>query len=107
MKPRKLTRRTFVQNSSAVLTASLLTKNLHAAPAECRQATGVKVGEVTPTSAIIWTRLTAYAERNKTGVSIIGPLKKDKTVPVTVPIEQLEGACPPAPGRIRVRYSSL
>jgi len=47
--------------------------------AEPRQATGVKVGEVTDTSAIVWTRVTSKAAREK------------------------DGACPGAPGKVRLR----
>lgn len=35
-----------------------------------RQATGTRVGEITPHSAIVWTRITAAAERNNAGVVI-------------------------------------
>ncbi|MCX7016678.1 MAG: alkaline phosphatase D family protein [Candidatus Sumerlaeota bacterium] len=35
------------------------------------QGTGVKIGEVTPTSAIIWARLTSVAERLKNGVPLV------------------------------------
>ena len=35
--------------------------------AESHQATGVKVGEVTPSSALIWARLTAHPARNAEG----------------------------------------
>src|ERR1043166_2215726 len=38
-----------------------------AADPQAHQANGVKIGEVTPTSAIIWTRLTKNAEWNTTG----------------------------------------
>ena len=51
---------------SPLLWAALLT----AAPgsaAESHQATGVKVGEVTPTSALVWVRLTARPARNAEG----------------------------------------
>jgi alkaline phosphatase D len=71
-----------------------------------RQASGVKVGEVTDTTAIVWTRLTASAERNSRGVAISGRVGKGGPRPVTVPVDELEGACPGAAGRIRVRYAA-
>lgn len=73
------------------------------------QAMGTRVGEVTTTTAIVWTRLTQHPTRNDRGVVIPGRVnKKGKKGPaeVTVPVEQLEGACPGAPGRVRVRYGT-
>jgi alkaline phosphatase D len=49
-------------------------------PSESRQATGVKVGEVRPTSALVWMRITAKS------------------------IRESDGAAPGAPGRVRLRY---
>lgn len=74
------------------------------AGAEAHQATGVKVGEVTDTSAIIWTRLTAKASRNAEGVPRRGPIMvapAQGTDPNT-----FEGACPGAPGQVRLRYGT-
>jgi alkaline phosphatase D len=64
---------------------------------ETRQASGVKVGEVTDTSAIVWTRLTAAAKRNEPGVPF-----KDSAGNTS----KLEGACPGAAGRVRLRYGT-
>lgn len=59
------------------------------------QATGTRVGEVTPTSAIIWTRATSVATRQPAGrVSISA-----------IAIDELEGACPGTAGHIWVRYA--
>ncbi len=69
---------------------------------ESRQATGVRVGEVTENSAIVWTRLTAAAARNKDGIVRRG--KAGEGLPEGVRVEQLEGASPGAPGRVRLRY---
>jgi alkaline phosphatase D len=73
------------------------------------QATGVRIGEVTATSAVIWTRVTRLAERNNAGVLIPGRAedyrKKELPAP-TVPVDELEGACPAASGRVRLRYST-
>jgi alkaline phosphatase D len=60
-------------------------------PQETRQATGVKVGEVTDTSAIVWMRLTAHASRN--------PDKPGKP-------DDLKGAVPGAPGQVQLRYGT-
>ena len=71
---------------------------------EMRQANGVKVGEVTDSSAIVWMRVTAKAGRNAEGILRKGPLMlasaKD-TDPNT-----FEGACPGAAGQVRFRYGT-
>ena len=45
---------------------------------ESRQATGVKIGEVTSTSAIVWTRVTAAASRRADGTPIRARVVKPK-----------------------------
>ncbi|MGH7134421.1 MAG: alkaline phosphatase D family protein [Pirellulales bacterium] len=67
-------------------------------------ATGVRVGEATENSAIVWTRLTRHARRNDDGV--VFPAKVDRKTdrPTTTPVEQIEGACPGMEGRVRLRY---
>jgi alkaline phosphatase D len=69
---------------------------------ETRQATGVKVGEVTPTSVIVWLRVTARPTRNQTGPVQKGAAAKAKAFDGNV--AELEGACPGAPGQVRLRY---
>ena len=87
------------------------------------QATGVKVGEVTDTSAIIWTRLTAAEQR--VGSEAPMPIveyknaktgewqEKSKGRPdneprVTFPkgysVDTIEGACPGMMGEVRVAF---
>ena len=68
------------------------------------QATGTRVGEVTENSAIVWTRLTKHAERNNRGIVFAKPAGQQRSQPVTVPVEQIEGACPGMAGRVRLRY---
>lgn len=74
---------------------------------ESRQATGVRVGEVTPTSAIIWTRLTAHYRR-KTDEILFKDFNRNlaKPLPSGVDIDMLEGACPGAPGKVRISYGT-
>lgn len=73
---------------------------------ESRQATGVKVGEVSASSAVIWTRLTAAQDRRADGEVISG--RPEKTEPgeeiVQLDPNSLQGSAPGAPGRIRLRY---
>lgn len=75
---------------------------------ESRQATGVKVGEVSASSAVIWTRLTAAQDRRADGEAISG--RPEKTEPdeeiVQLDPNSLQGSAPGAPGRIRLRYDS-
>ena len=68
---------------------------------ETHQATGVKLGEITPTTARIWTRRTASSIRNNGGTPPQAGETK-RTLPLTADLTQLEGACPGAPGFLRV-----
>lgn len=71
---------------------------------EARQATGVKVGEVSIDSAIIWMRVTAHSRRNAQGLVLRGP--ENRSLDPGVKLSDLEGVCPGAPGRVRVRYGA-
>jgi alkaline phosphatase D len=66
----------------------------------------VKVGEVTDTTAIVWTRLTANGGRNADGQKLVGKGAKDDTPLADAEVHKLHGACPGAAGRIRVRYDT-
>ena len=68
------------------------------------QATGTRVGEVTDTSAIVWTRLTQNPLRNNNGVVFLKKASKNESEEVTVPVAEIEGACPGREGRVRLRY---
>jgi len=104
-------RRTFLQNSAVTGVVSLLPSLATAADVPTRQATGIRVGEVTDRSAIIWMRLTTATTRLNTGV--VAPARKAKKkaeVPDDIDLsgvapESFEGACPGSSGRVRVRYS--
>jgi alkaline phosphatase D len=69
--------------------------------AEPRQANGVKVGEVSDTSAIVWMRLTAKSSRNTTGILRKGPIML--APPQGTNPDEFEGACPGAAGQARLR----
>ncbi len=108
-RPSQVTRRTFLSNTSQAAVGSLVAGTLlpvaHAADSsESHQAMSTRVGEVTDTSAIVWTRLTAHSTRNNQGMNVGGRVNRTTPVTVNVPIEQLEGACPGAAGRVRLRY---
>src|SRR5262245_14943499 len=102
---KRLSRRKFLAGSIVgVAAAGALTNAADAQDANTRQATGVKVGEVSDTSAIVWMRLTANAGPNLKGKE--NPAGKPMVMPKDVRIEDLRGACPGAAGRVRVRYST-
>lgn len=88
------------------------------------QATGIKIGEVTDTSAIVWTRLTAAETRvrpeapvptvryrdPKTGEIAEETEGRPDRAPVVeypngVTVDQLEGAAPGCAGQVRVVYT--
>ncbi|GMU25087.1 MAG: hypothetical protein AMXMBFR13_51580 [Phycisphaerae bacterium] len=88
--------------SSELLVVAMLASTIAAAP-EKHQATGVKVGEVTPESAVIWVRRTAQSVRAEGEVDP----KTAESQPADVAlIAKLEGSCPGAAGRVRVRYGT-
>ncbi|MHC4560989.1 MAG: alkaline phosphatase D family protein, partial [Planctomycetota bacterium] len=89
-------------------------------------ATGIKIGEVTDKSAILWTRLTRHPERvglaapmpeilyrdSRTGELIKKPksgrpnLSPVVKFPGDSTIQTIEGAVPGAPGKVRVFYKT-
>jgi alkaline phosphatase D len=105
-----------------LIAAAGLAVAMAAAPAKGPfQATGIKIGEVTDTSAILWTRLTLKAERNPAdgprveivdaGADAKKAKKPDKArVPKTgvyppgVTVADIRDAVPGAPGEVRVLY---
>lgn len=105
--PNSVTRRGFLATSAGTALAFP-----HLGPSSARaaeesgpfQATGMRVGEATQNSAIVWTRLTKHAERNNEGVVFPKKVDRKNNRQTTVPVEQIEGACPGMAGRVRVRY---
>ncbi|HOC69250.1 MAG TPA: alkaline phosphatase D family protein [Candidatus Hydrogenedentes bacterium] len=75
-------------------------------------ANGIKMGEVTPDSVLVWTRLTRAAERNADGApfpEVAGKERAGGDLSVTDitggrALEDMEGAAPGAPGLVRVTY---
>ena len=124
---RKDTSMVFKSLKKVILTGSILTvcgcsSSFSDAP---HQATGIKIGEVTHNTAIVWTRLTRLAQRvgaeapmpeiwysdpktEKLGGR--GKGRPDKTPVVKFPegstMETIEGAVPGAPGQVRVLYKA-
>lgn len=98
-----VTRRRFIRSAAASVAATPL---LGAASRESHQATGTRVGEVTDTTAIVWTRLTKHSARNNDGVSFAleKGKNKGKTQRNVPPVHEIEGACPAMSGKVRLRY---
>jgi len=79
-------------------------------------ANGVKIGEVDRDSAILWTRLTAAPERNKSGVPITrepkvpdpndptNTVRPDFSIPEGTTLADMDGAVPGFPGEVRLSY---
>jgi alkaline phosphatase D len=104
-----VSRRKFLSGSLAAMTATRALTNLPTLAAAqdaqgSRQATGVKVGEVTDSSAIVWMRVTAQAGPNAKGKDF--PRGQPIHLPKGIRVEELRGACPGAAGRVRLRYST-
>ena len=107
MRRRKVSRRDFLSHSLAgVVAGTALPAATMAAPAAdplSRQATGVKVGEVSTTSAIVWLRLTADSSLRAKGET---PHTKGVPLAADVKIGELLGACPGALGLVRLRHGT-
>jgi alkaline phosphatase D len=105
-----LSRRDFVTGLSAATVPILFGGGpVHAAEGSTVGfATGARAGEMTSTSARIWARLTKSPDRAPgNGQFENATRKKPDTAPTPADaeVDLLQGACPPAVGRVRVRYS--
>lgn len=80
------------------------------------QANGIKIGEVSQHSAIVWTRLTKNAERNTDGIpfkKIGGKKSKDNPehiiysepqLPEGLSLDEMENSVPGSEGQVRLQY---
>lgn len=75
-----------------------------AVPNETHQATGCKVGEMTPDSARLWLRRTASSQPLLNGLVRRGQGKDAKRLSPETKVNTLEGSAPGAPGYLRVVY---
>ncbi|QDU29138.1 Phospholipase D precursor [Anatilimnocola aggregata] len=101
-----LTRRGFLATSAGTALALQVAEASAAEKDQPRQATGSRVGEITPTSAIVWARLTKHSTRNNKGLILRGRGKEQETAPTELSPAEIEGACPGAAGQVRVRYGT-
>jgi alkaline phosphatase D len=85
---------------------ALVCATVHVSPAGAavHLAMGFRVGEVTPTSAVVWTRVTAVAEPNWQGLPPRPRESPTRTLVENeaIPIAQREGAVPGAKGQVRL-----
>jgi alkaline phosphatase D len=88
------TRRDFLAWSAAALAPAWGSEPLS------HQATGVKIGEITPTSVRFWTRRTASSTRRSYGIR--ADKEKALVLPLGTDTGKLEGSCPGDPGQLRL-----
>ncbi|MGE0103093.1 MAG: alkaline phosphatase [Blastocatellales bacterium] len=105
MKKLSITRRDFLFTTAVPLVVNPFAEG---AP---YNAMGERIGEVTESTAIVHTRLTAYAERNNSGYvfrNAVRSMPHDKLprMPEGMRVDDLEGACPGKAGRVRLHYST-
>jgi len=75
-------------------------------------ANGIKIGDVTSESAIVWVRLTQYPDRNKTGIAFpdVGVLRPEKMNKSTEELtggfrlSEMEGGVPGTEGWVRILF---
>lgn len=85
------------------LLGALAAASLYGKPApEPHQATGLKIGEVTPESAVIWTRRTSAPFRLDNGVRRRGHGKDASILDPDLSADTLEGASPGGNGYVRL-----
>lgn len=65
-------------------------------------ANGIKIGEVTPTTAIVWTRLTAVETWNRGGERFAQVPASEPQLPDGVALAGMRGAVPGAEGEVRL-----
>ena len=82
------------------LTTPLLAQQTEAV----QMANGIKIGEVTTDSAIIWTRLTKHAERNIDGKPFPKNVNKKHQSNSFDDLSKMEGSVPGTTGEVRVTY---
>ncbi len=94
-------RRTFVKQTGVALVGAAFLSEFNVRAGETpahHQATGLRIGEVTDNSAIIWTRVTAATARR---VVETPNSPEDKAA-----AKLIEGACPGALGQVRLRFGT-
>ena len=91
--------RLFLFVTSCFLQASFLWGKVY-------QANGIKIGEVTQDSAIIWTRLTKNPSANTNGEKFPKVSKEAEQIPKGKKLEDMEGAVPGTKGKVKITWST-
>jgi alkaline phosphatase D len=74
--------------------------------AETFFANGIKLGEVTQDSALVWMRLTSHATANVGGVKFHKVPKHEPQIPAGQTLTDMEGAVPGIAGSVRISWQS-
>ncbi len=103
--PPDISRRHFLETTAVLAFGTPLAAR--AADVGPQQIVGVRAGEVTDSTAVIWTRLTRPASRNAKGVQFFAKEKGgNQPQPETAAdVADIEGACSGMAGRVRMRYA--
>ncbi|MFT4512437.1 MAG: alkaline phosphatase D [Planctomycetota bacterium] len=67
-------------------------------------ANGIKIGEASSNSALVWVRLTKHAQANTNGALFPKRTKKEVQLPATKVLADMQGAVPAAAGDVRLRW---
>ena len=96
-----------VRSVSLILLGALVVPSslLSAQSSPVYLAGGIKIGEVSSTSAIVWARTTAEPGRNRSGLVVQG--RPAVVLEDGVSPDSLEGSVAGAAGRLRVRYLAI
>ena len=87
-----------------LLLCSLTTPLVAQETSPVHMANGIKIGEVTSTTAIIWTRLTKNAEPNVAGKPFPKNINRARKSASFDDLSAMEGSCPGVEGEVRVTY---
>jgi alkaline phosphatase D len=74
--------------------------------AETFFANGIKIGEVTQDSALVWTRLTSHATAHTDGLKFRKVPKHAPQIPAGKSLTDMEGAVPGIAGSVRISWQS-
>ena len=86
------------------LSTLLIVAAAHAQETAPQLGNGVKIGEVTETSARIWVRLTQESSARFDGLPFPERKQGEPQLPEGAVLDDMEGAVPGAPGAVRVRF---
>ncbi len=89
----------------SMATALAITATAQTKPDPVFMANGIKIGEATSVSALVWVRLTKQNAANVAGVKFADAKPKEPQLPEGKTLADMAGAVVGAAGEVRVRYS--